>query len=95
MPEQTNAASRPRTLPRSGAAVLIRRQAHASNPIRSEQPQGQHEITNGDSAVSSRATQTTYGLLKDSDRLQDEDQQGRSQHRHHPAHDRPAGGQSQ
>jgi hypothetical protein len=33
-------------------------------------------------------------LRKDSDRLQDEDQQGGPQHRHNPAHDGPACGQS-
>src|SRR5690242_14169454 len=41
------------------------------------------------------AYQATYGFLgKDSDRLQDEDQQGGPQHRHNPAHDGAARGQS-
>src|SRR5262249_9122390 len=40
------------------------------------------------------AAQTPAGLREDSDRLQDEDQQGGPQHRHNPAHDGTACGQS-
>src|SRR5262245_42187523 len=40
------------------------------------------------------ACQTTYGLRENSDRLQEVDQQGGAQDRHHPAHDGAAGGQS-